>query len=294
MNPRQEIHIVENLRQRKRIVDYCGSIFPVLGSKSATKKALKEKRIFLNDQQANAADFVKEGDRIRLVVPSSRIKRLAIDIPIVYEDTFLLVVNKPGGIATNGNRYKTLENVFAHHLSGFQVSDSLGRPRAVHRIDVPTKGLVVLAKTKKAQIEMSRAFQYNRIEKTYRAIVHGKTSQEGQLDAPIDGKYALTRFRTQRTVRSRVFDYLSLIELYPQTGRTHQLRIHMKAMGHLILGDKLYADHQTILGKGLYLQASGLKFKHPLTHDELILELPVPAKFEKVLQREADRYKSFR
>ena len=285
-------HTVKNISGKVRIVDYCGEVFKPLGSKSATKKAIKANRLYLNGKLAISADFVNPGDRITLKLDPDKIKQYNLPIDIVYEDEFFLIVDKPGGIAVNGNRFKTVENVFAKHLYNFNSADALPRPIAVHRLDVPTKGLLVLAKTKQAQIKLSMAFQQKKIEKSYLAVVHGKPPDEGQIDVAVEGKKALTKYKTLRTVPSKIYNHLSLVRLKPITGRTHQLRIHMKQLGHLIVGDKYYAGNQkTILGKGLFLQASSLSFLHPLTQKKLALKIDIPNRFNRVLDREEARFK---
>jgi len=142
---------------------------------------------------------------------------------------------------------------------------------------------------------MSKAFQSNQVKKTYLAIAHGKTEKKGSIDLKVDGKKALTHFERQRLVPSRIFQHLSLLALYPQTGRTHQLRIHLKEKGHFILGDKMYADGQkTILGKGLFLCANQLEFRHPFRKETMHLQTPLPAKFARTLDREEKRFASNR
>ncbi len=275
-----------------RIAEYCGVVFPTLASKSAAKKAITAGHIFLNGKKARTADFVKNGDLIELRGSAVRkIKRLDYHIPIEYQDPHLLIVNKPGGIAVNGNRYKTVENGMAH-IPPSTERDALPRPIAVHRLDVPTCGLVVLARTKSAQIKMGKLFQSNRIRKEYIAIVHGTPTSEGEVNSAIQDKTSLTKYQVLRSVPSRIFGSLSLIRLLPITGRTHQLRIHLKSIGHLIVGDKMYADgRKTILGKGLQLCATQLIFAHPVTQDPLSIRIEPPAKFSRILDREAKRSK---
>ena len=285
-------HRVPSVRKSIRVVDYCGGVFPALGSKSATKKAISAGRLFLNGEKAKTADFVKDGDLIELRGSLVRkVKKLDLDLPIIFEDAHFLVVNKPGGIAVNGNRYKTVENAVADLNRSNALPDALRRPMAAHRLDVPTSGLVLLAKTKSAQIKLNRIFQEKKIAKTYLAVVHEKPTGKGFIDTPIDGKKALTRYRVVRTVPSKLFGHLSLVKLYPVTGRTHQLRIHLKRIGHLIVGDKMYAEgKRTILGKGLLLCASSLQFRHPILNEEIDITIRPPQKFNRILDREADRF----
>lgn len=290
MGQKEWNHTVGSIKSKTRVVDYCGDVFPILGSKSATKKAIHDQRVFINGLPATTANFIKPGDRIKLKSGNKSIKKFNLDIEVVYEDDFLLVVNKPGGIAVNGNRYKTVENVFADRNRNNQQTSALNRPMAVHRIDVPTKGLVMLAKTKQAQINLSQAFQNNQVKKTYIAVVHGKTPSDGTYDNQVGDKAAITHFKTLRIVSSKIYDGFSLLELRPVTGRTHQLRIHCQQAGHLIVGDKEYAKGQkTILGKGLFLVAQKLSCKHPITNETLDLEVAIPNRFQRVLDRESRR-----
>ncbi len=286
-------HKVPFIKGRIRIGDYCGNVFSILGSRSAAKKALAKNNVLLNGRVARSADFIKAGDIIELKQSNTRaIKKLNVEVDIVFEDDFIVIVNKPGGIAVNGNRYKTVENAVVQLNENNKQPDALPRPVAVHRIDVPTKGMVILAKTKKALINMSRLFQENKVEKKYMAVVHGKTNDKGQIDQPIDGKNAITNYETKRVVRSRVYNHISIVELSPITGRTHQLRIHMKDLGHLILGDKEYArNEKTLLGKGLFLCACGLSFPHPILDKPMKFQINPPPRFEKTLDREAERFK---
>ena len=275
-----------------RVVDYCSEVFKVLGSRTAVKKAIAAGRLKLNGQVPHLGATVRPGDFLELEGTGVRsVREMRIDVEIVYEDEHLIVANKPGGIAVNGNRHKTLENALSARNKDNRQPDALPRPIAVHRIDVPTCGLVLLAKTKTAQIELGKAFQQNRVQKTYLAVVHGQATEKGAIHTPVQNKKAETHYELLETVPSRVFGGLSLLKLRPVTGRTHQLRIHLEGEGHLIVGDKQYAGEQrTILGKGLLLCACELSFLHPLNGTKVQVEIDAPAKFYKILDREKTRY----
>ena len=285
-------HTVKELPQKAGIVQYAAHAFSVLGSKSAVKKAITGGRLYLNGKKAGYRDKLKKGDLLELDGAGIReVKKLDLDLDIVYEDDFLLVVNKPGGIAVNGNRNKTVENALSGFNKNNTVVDALPRPIAVHRIDVPTNGLVLLAKSKTALIQLSKAFQENRIQKEYIALVHGKTDSKGRINNPVGGKPATTVFETLEILPSHFFFFISLLKLKPITGRTHQLRIHLNNKGHLIVGDKQYAKgEKTILGKGLMLCARRLQFEHPVTGKKLDLYIDPPAKFGRILKREEERF----
>jgi len=289
----RQAHRIKSVPPNTRLTDYAAKIFPILGSRTAAKKAIAAQTLLVNDQPATEGDFVKKGDVLILKIKTAKKPKvkLAVDLPIVFEDDYLLVVNKPAGIAVNGNRNKTVENAVAAIAKQSNQPDALPSPRAVHRIDVPTKGLVLLAKTKSALIQLSKAFQNNEIQKTYLAVSHGKAQPKGQIDELIQGKKAITNYQTLKVVPSRIFQYLSLIQLQPITGRTHQLRIHLNNLGHLIVGDKEYAARQrTILGKGLFLCAQQLEFVHPITKKSMNLSVEMPRRFQKLLEREGERF----
>ena len=266
-------------------------VFPALGSSNAVRRALTVGRVLVNQRPAPLHYQLRIGDVLTLRPAKSQRKKVTIPVTIIYEDDYLLVANKPAGIAVNGNRNKTLENALSDTVSTSGLPDALPGPVAAHRLDVPTKGLVLLAKTKTALVGLNRAFQQNNISKTYYAIVHGQPNEDGRIDSPVAGKSALTHFKKLKSVSSRVFGHLSLLELQPVTGRTHQLRIHLQQIGHLIVGDKQYAAEQkTILGKGLFLFAGRLVFTHPISEKPLDFQLELPARFRKLLDREAARF----
>jgi RluA family pseudouridine synthase len=290
--PKDILHKVPAHTSAISLVSYCIDAFPVLGSRSAVKKAIYKGRLFLNDRPAQLKDLVETGDMLRLqrVLPRTA-KKPDKPVQVIYEDDDLLVVNKPAGMAVNGLRNKTVENAVVDSIGRNPNADALTRPVAVHRIDVPTRGIVVLAKTKTALIKLSRSFQQRHVKKEYVALVHGKVPKSGTIVSPIEEKRSVTEYQLIESVPSRVFGHLSLARVFPVTGRTHQIRIHMKRQGHLIVGDKMYAEGQkTILGKGLFLCARAIEFRHPSTGKTVSLEVPVPGKFLRVLERERERY----
>jgi RluA family pseudouridine synthase len=291
MPKRQQKHRVRSITPGTSLTDYCRKAFPLLGSKTAVRKAIADGRLLVNGQPAQLQTMLQQGDQLQLKgAGQPKARKFDQDLPVVWEDDHLLIVNKPGGIATNGDRVQTVENALAGSIPPPPLPDALPRPVAVHRIDLPTKGLVLLAKTKSALMSMSQAFEDNQVRKAYQAVVHGQPPAAGTFDAPIDGKTAVTHFQTLRTVPSQVYGHLSLLELQPVTGRTHQLRIHLQQAGHLIVGDKHYAkDKDTILGKGLFLCACRLSFTHPHTGEKVEVRVRPPRRFLKTLDREEGR-----
>ncbi len=218
-----------------------------------------------------------------------------LKIPVVFEDDYLAIINKPAGISVSGNQYKTVVNTLAHNLKGSNQKDALNWPLPVHRLDNPTSGLLIIAKTLTARIRLGELFEQKKIQKRYHAIVIGKTPLVGDIHDKIGGKFAHSSFQTLQTVPSLKNTYLSLLELKPHTGRTHQLRIHCSNMNTPILGDKIYGIKGLILKhKGLFLSAVAVNFQHPITHMDLDISIPTPQKFLTRLENESRRYNNYK
>lgn len=290
---RRQTQIVKDLPKQLPINIYAAKVFPILGSKSAANKAIQAQRLFLNGRLAKVSDMVVNGDQLQLKGTGvKKLKKINFDLEIIYEDDYLIVINKPSGIAVNGNKNTTVENALADKTRNNPIEDALPHPVAVHRIDVPTIGIVLLAKTKKALIQLGKAFQNSMVKKEYVAIVHGKIPPKGKITLPIKDKKAITEYEKMEVVPSKVFGHLSLVRLFPITGRTHQLRIHMQQEGHFIVGDKLYSNRKkTILGKGMMLCAQKISFEHPESGESINLQIRIPRKFKHVLDREKIMFK---
>ena len=284
--------IVNDVKKEMPIHIYCAKAFPILGSKTAAKKAIEKGQLSLNGKPARLNASIKNGDKLVLQLPpKKKTKKIHVKLDILFEDHHMIVVHKPAGIAVNGNRNHTVENALADKNQNNPLPDALPQPVAAHRIDLPTIGIVLLAKTKSALIQLGKAFQNNKIKKEYVAVVHGKPPSKGKINHPISHKNASTEFETIETVPSKIFQHLSLVKLVPITGRTHQLRIHMQKEGHFIVGDQMYSDNKkTILGKGLLLCARGISFQHPDTNKTIQLQIDIPAKFNKIMEREKTRF----
>ena len=181
------------------------------------------------------------------------------NIPIIYEDNWLLVVDKPSGlltIPTPKKESRTLTSILKAH--------------PCHRLDIETSGLIIYAKGKSTQKKMMQEFQYRRVKKKYLAFVQGYLNQnQGQIKNPIEGLTALTKYK----VREKKKDF-SILEASPLSGRTNQIRIHLKQIGHPILGDTRFAFRRDfkIKAKRLCLHAQSLEFTHPITGKLIRLE----------------------
>ncbi len=292
-----ETHIVPAIDQKVRLQEYGINMFKTITTKSALKKAIKRSEILIDGKVADTAHWIEEGQEIHLVESSlkSSGKIFKLKLEVVYEDDFLAVVNKPAGFPTSGNYYKTILNALPFNLKKSSEFDALKSPMPVHRLDGPTSGLLLVAKTKEAQLRLHKQFEEKKIQKKYIAVVTGRTMPEGVINLELDGKTALTRYETYKSLESLRNDWLSLLSLFPETGRTHQLRRHLAAIEHPIVGDTQYGiKGKTLLHKGLFLAAVGLEFSHPILEKQLQLEVAPPSKFVALMEKEYKRFKKFR
>jgi RluA family pseudouridine synthase len=282
-------HIVPQGTDRQRLSDYAPLVFGAfVSSKKGMKKLIKKGAVTIDGQPAQTGTWVLPGQCIRLLdLVTAPTKVYELDLEVVFEDDHLAVINKPGGIPVSGNQFRSIQNALPYNLAPSSQPDTLAVPRPVHRLDAPTCGLLLVAKTSRAIIGLSRQFEEKTIQKRYQAVAMGKLAEEGFFDRPIDGKEAYTQYQCLQQVRSIKSKWLSLLSLFPQTGRTHQLRIHLSQAGHPILGDALYGREGLVKkGKGLFLCAVELSFEHPITQKIQSSCIEPPAKFLKTMERE--------
>ena len=272
-------------------------------SRAMIQKMLEQEMITVNGEKQKSSYKTKLGDIIEVEeVIAKEIELKAQDIPIevIYEDNDIIVVNKPKGMVVhpaNGNPDGTLVNAIMNickdSLSG--IGGEL-RPGIVHRIDKDTSGLLIIAKNDKAHINLSEQIKNRKITKKYIALVRGVIKENvATIDMPIgrsdkdrkkmairkDGKNAVTHFN----VKKRYNGY-TLLDIKIDTGRTHQIRVHLAEIGYPIVGDYVYSNGKNPFGvEGQMLHAKSLEFKHPITGKILKLEAPLPKYFEEVLSR---------
>lgn len=279
-----ETHIVPHQKNPIRIQEYAVGIFKTVATKSAIKKAIKKELILVNDEPTSTAKIIIGEDKITLIDngEKSTQKQLILKLRVLYEDDYLAVIEKPAGILVSGNKFKTIDNALQQNLQRSIQSDAV-RPRPVHRLDYPTTGLLLIGKTSSSIQALNQLFENKKIEKIYHAITIGKLEPEGRIQFEVDEKQSESIYKVIATVSSKRFSKLNLVKLSPKTGRRHQLRKHLTAIGNPILGDQEYGKEELILkGKGLYLHASLLDFIHPFTKEHLEINSPIPLKFKKI------------
>ena len=281
-------------------------------TRSAAARLIEGGRVKLNGISAPKKYTVRAGDEAELDIPEPEVmEAVAEDIPldVVYEDEYIIVINKPSGMVVHpapGNYSGTLVNALLFHcrdsLSGI---GGVIRPGIVHRIDKDTSGLLVVAKCDEAHARLSDELKVHGIEREYRALVSGGFRQDsGTVDLPIgrhpvdrkkmaviqSGAHAAREAVTHYEVLERFGD-VSYLALRLETGRTHQIRVHMSHTGHPLLGDEVYAGarHRFVarhpdLFDGQALHAVRLSLTHPITGERMVFECPMPKNFERALE----------
>ncbi len=283
--------IVPELKAPSRLNDYCVDNVDYFKSKKSVKKALKKGEVRLNEKVVHGGTWLKTGDRISIIdLELTPPKAYHLKLDVVFEDDSLAVINKPAGLTVSGNQFKTLANALLFNLNECPLDDRLPWPLPVHRLDNQTSGLILIAKTKSSRISLGRQFENRTVKKTYFALAMGKIEGKGHFTDDIDEKKAKTEFESVKIVPSLKNKWLTLVKLSPETGRTHQLRIHLSGNNTAILGDKLYSNGSTVKHKGLFLAACALEFIHPLTNESVKINIPLPNKFDKRMENEEKRW----
>ncbi len=284
-------------------------------TRARLQKLVKSGRVLVNGEPRPASYRVRPGDAVLVSVPPpapSHLTPEALPLTILFEDQDLLVVNKPPGLVVHpgaGHHQGTLLNALVHHCPDLKDIGEVSRPGLVHRLDKDTSGLIVVAKTALAHAALVAQFQAHTITKIYQALVWGRLAEvEGRIEKEVGrhptarqkmsvharrGKRAITFWRVVQEFPGP----LSRVELTPQTGRTHQLRVHLASLGHPVLGDATYGggvsrltDHPRVLSlKPLVhrqlLHAWRLGIAHPRTGARMDWEAPLPEDFQAVVDK---------
>ncbi len=290
---------MEDERIDKCICNYMDSL-----SRSYIQKIIKDGNVYVNDMPVKANYKVRVDNKVRFIIPDNVEPDIpAQDIPldIIYEDSDVLIVNKPKDMVVHpapGHYEGTIVNAVMYHckdaLSGI---NGVMRPGIVHRIDKDTTGSLIICKNDEAHNHIAAQLKEHSINRRYRAIVWGRIKDdEGVVDAPIgrhpndrkkmainerNGKRAVTHYRVLER-----FDKFTYIECRLETGRTHQIRVHMASIGHPLLGDEIYSNAKSPYKvEGQTLHAMVLGFAHPSTKEYMEFEAPLPEYFEEILRK---------
>ncbi|MGO4181511.1 RluA family pseudouridine synthase [Paenibacillus sp. MCAF9] len=269
-------------------------------SRTQVQEWIKAGAVQVDDKVAKANLKVAEGNRVVLIIPEPEEAAIVpenIPLEVIYEDSDLIVINKKRGMVVHpapGHSSGTLVNALMYHCKDLSGINGLIRPGIVHRIDKDTTGLLMAAKNDLAHISLAEQLKEHTVTRKYIALVHGNLPHDqGTIDAPIgrdlndrklftvtehNSRHAVTHFH----VLERLGDY-TIVELQLETGRTHQIRVHMKYIGHPLAGDPVYGRNKTVALKGQALHATLLGFTHPRSGERLEFEMPLPADFENVL-----------
>ena len=287
----------------KRIDSFIPSIKKDI-SRSMVQKLIKEENIKVNGKETKHSYKLKLNDEIEISIPEAKeIDLKAQDIPldIIYEDDDIIVINKPKGMVVhpaNGNPDGTLVNavmaICKDSLSG--IGGEI-RPGIVHRLDKDTSGAIIVAKNDKAHVNLSEQLKEHKVKKTYLALVRGIIKEnEATINMPIsrsnkdrkkmdinkEGKEAITHFKVLRRYKNKY----TLLQINLETGRTHQIRVHLSYIGYPIIGDEVYSNGKNEWDiKGQCLHAWKLEFMHPITKEKISLEAEIPEYLKNILKK---------
>lgn len=304
----KELEVIEQVN--KRIDAYMAEKYEDI-SRVAIQRLIETGKILVNGKKVKASYKVQVNDKITMEEEKAvEIELKAQDIPveIIYEDRDIIVVNKPKGMVVhpaNGNPDGTLVNaimaICKDSLSG--IGGEI-RPGIVHRLDKDTSGILIVAKNDKAHINLSEQIKEHKVKKTYIALVKGIVKENNAtINMPIGrsekdrkkmavtkkGKEAITHFKVLKR-----YDKYTLLEINIETGRTHQIRVHLSQIGYPIVGDEVYSKGKNEWNiKGQCLHAKSLEFKHPITNEDMYLEAKIPQYFKKILEELKEREKEY-
>ncbi len=269
-------------------------------SMSKARKLIRKDQVLVNQEIKNCQDAVHAGDQVQVVASEPPHKRKdgkargAKTVRVVFEDDDMAVIVKPAGVAVHGTGAYSLVDQYDKFLvpTTRGEEEALPKPVHAHRLDAPVGGLLLVAKTKTALRALLTAFQERAIHKQYHAVVIGTPAEAmGTVTVPVDGKDALTKYKLVDSVPSPTFGTLSRVDLFPETGRKHQLRQHCSlALGTPILGDIRYGPDNTLRTRGLFLWSQAVELAHPVTGEALSFKIPLPEIYQNSMNMERNAF----
>lgn len=285
--------VVKALEKKERLDKYLSDNTEL--SRSLIAKMIKDEFILVNNKKTKNSYEIKENDQITIkdgYIKETTLEPMNFDLDIVYEDDYLMIINKLSGLVVhpgNGNSNNTLVNALIYHEKVLSSND-ISRPGIVHRLDKDTSGLMVVAKTNKAHELLAEMFKNKEIKREYIALLDGAfPHNEAMIDAPIgrdtnnrelmvvkksNAKKAITHLKVIKK-----YDNYTLVSLLLDTGRTHQIRVHMKYIGYPVHNDPVY-NTKTSDNFGQFLHSAKISFVHPITHKNINISIELPQEFQ--------------
>ena len=270
-------------------------------SRSKVQEMIKQDLVLVNEKVVKNSYILKLDDEIKIIGELKKedsVNPEKMDLDIIYEDEDVIVINKPSGLVVHpaaGNYNNTLVNGLLYYTKNLSSSNGEERPGIVHRIDKDTSGLMIVAKNDKAHEFLSKQLKDKSLSRVYLALVSGKINHDtGTIDAPIgrdpkdrkkmcvtdvNSKEAITHFEVLERYKNA-----SLIRCKLETGRTHQIRVHLSYINHPIINDPVYGSKKKITSFGQMLHATELSFIHPKTNEKMTFKCEVPDEFNQILE----------
>lgn len=295
--------VVDESNSNQRLDKFLSTYFSEF-SRSHIAKLIDDENCLVNKKVIKSSYKLKTGDVIEINIPEAKeleIEKEDIPLDIVYEDSDILIINKPQGMVVhpaNGHYEHTLVNAILHHCHDLSGINGVMRPGIVHRIDKDTSGLICVAKNDKAHLSLAEQLKDHTMSRTYIALVKGViTENTGEINLPIGRdphnrqKMAVTRSNSKEAITyfkvlQRFSDH-TLVECHLKTGRTHQIRVHLSYIGYPVEGDPLYSGrkYDTLYKNGQLLVAVGLRLIHPSSNKEMEFKIDLPDYFKEVISQ---------
>jgi 23S rRNA pseudouridine1911/1915/1917 synthase len=294
--------LIVNEQDAGRRLDAWVALQPLNLTRSHVQKLIAEEAVLVNGQVGKNSTRLQPGDSVVVTVPEPKPLTIAaeqLQVPIVFQDEHIVVVNKPRHMVTHpakGNYSGTLVNALLHQVGDLSGINGVLRPGIVHRLDKDTTGLLVVAKHDCAHLALAEQMKQRLIKREYQALAHGGfPADQGTVDAPLarhpvwrkrmavvpGGRRAVTHYQVLERL-----DQYTLLQLRLETGRTHQIRVHLAHLGHPVVGDQVYGPRKSPFRlSGQLLHAWRLSFQHPITGQALQFDAPLPADFAAVLRQ---------